>query len=117
MYLKNVKVKVQSCAVTVFLSCRYRTTGLRKMCEFCCFSLSFSNDGSVLAIASSYMYEHEEVPDNIPEDAIYVRYDFQQCCGSGSGIRCFFDSWSEIRDSFFGILDTGWDQQPIFLRA
>jgi hypothetical protein len=30
----------------------------------------------VLAIASSYMYEHEEVPDNIPEDAIYVRYDF-----------------------------------------
>ncbi len=78
------------------LSCRYRTTGFRKMCEFCCFSLSFSNDGSVLAIASSYMYEHEEVPDNIPEDAIYVRYEFQQCCGSGFGDPLLF--WLRVRN-------------------
>lgn len=37
-------------------------------------SLAFSTDGSVLAIASSYMHEHEKVPDNVPEDAIYIRY-------------------------------------------
>jgi len=36
--------------------------------------LSFANDGSVLAIASSYLYEHEDIPDNIPEDAIYIRF-------------------------------------------
>lgn len=51
----------------------------KRLCQFHRYptsiaSLSFSNDGSVLAIASSYMYEHENVPDNIPEDAIYVRY-------------------------------------------
>ena len=37
-------------------------------------SLSFSNDGSVLAIASSYMHEQENPPDNMPEDAIYIRH-------------------------------------------
>jgi hypothetical protein len=25
----------------------------------------------------------------------------EQCCGSGSGIRCLFDPWSGIRDRFF----------------
>jgi hypothetical protein len=44
--------------------------------------LAFSNDGTVLAIASSYMYEHDNIPDNIPEDAIYVRYkaDGERIC-------------------------------------
>ena len=37
-------------------------------------SLSFAADGSVLAIASSYMYEDEEIPRDLPEDAIYIRY-------------------------------------------
>merc|ERR1711971_1083837 len=36
-------------------------------------SLSFSNDGSTLAIACSYMYEDEHPPEKIPEDAIYIR--------------------------------------------
>lgn len=37
-------------------------------------SLSFSSDGSLLAIASSYMYEQGEPPaGNQPEDAIYIR--------------------------------------------
>ena len=36
--------------------------------------LAFSNDGSVLAIASSYMHEHEEPPEGTPEDTIYIRY-------------------------------------------
>ena len=35
-------------------------------------SLAFSGDGSVLAIASSYMYENDEIK-NIPEDNIYIR--------------------------------------------
>ena len=35
-------------------------------------SLAFSNDGSALAIASSYMYENDEIK-NIPEDHIYIR--------------------------------------------
>ena len=35
-------------------------------------SLSFSGDGSLLAIASSYMYEQDEMEDQ-PEDAIYIR--------------------------------------------
>ena len=37
-------------------------------------SLSFAADGSVLAIASSYMYEDEEVMRDLPEDAVYIRY-------------------------------------------
>jgi cell cycle arrest protein BUB3 len=37
-------------------------------------SLGFSSDGSVLAIASSYMYEHEKTPENLPEDAVYIRH-------------------------------------------
>ena len=35
-------------------------------------SLAFSSDGSVLAIASSYMYENDEIK-NVPEDNIYIR--------------------------------------------
>lgn len=35
-------------------------------------SLSFSHDGSMLAIALSYMYENEE-DLNQPEDAIFIR--------------------------------------------
>ncbi len=35
-------------------------------------SLSFSHDGSMLAIASSYMYEQEEM-ENQPEDAVFIR--------------------------------------------
>ncbi|XP_023335521.1 mitotic checkpoint protein BUB3 [Eurytemora carolleeae] len=51
----------------------------KRLCQFHRYptsiaSLSFANDGSVLAIASSYLYEHEDIPDNIPEDAIYIRY-------------------------------------------
>ena len=39
------------------------------------FSLSFSNDGTVLAIASSYMYENvDNPPDPLPEDSIYIRH-------------------------------------------
>ena len=51
----------------------------KRLCQFHKYptsiaSLAFSNDGSVLAIASSYMHEHEEPPEGIPEDAIYIRY-------------------------------------------
>ena len=39
------------------------------------FSLSFSNDGTVLAIASSYMFENvDNPPDPLPEDAIFIRH-------------------------------------------
>ncbi len=30
-----------------------------------------------------------------------TKLSFFQCCGSGSGIRCLFDPWSAIRNSFF----------------
>ena len=40
---------------------------------FTCQCESFSNDGSTLAIACSYMYEDETPPEKIPEDAIYIR--------------------------------------------
>merc|ERR550525_1366320 len=51
----------------------------KRLCQFHKYptsiaSLSFSNDGSVLAIASSYMHEQENPPDNMPEDAIYIRH-------------------------------------------
>lgn len=51
----------------------------KRLCQFHKYptsiaSLSFSNDGTVLAIASSYMHEHQEPPENIPEDSIYIRY-------------------------------------------
>jgi len=51
----------------------------KRLCQFHKYptsisSLSFSNDGRVLAIASSYMYEHEETPGNLPEDAVYIRH-------------------------------------------
>jgi len=35
-------------------------------------SLSFSMDGSVLAIASSYQFEEGELA-NIPEDSVFIR--------------------------------------------
>ena len=35
-------------------------------------SLGFSNDGSVLAIASSYMFEQDE-KENVPDDTIFIR--------------------------------------------
>jgi len=35
-------------------------------------SLSFSKDGSVLAIASSYQYEEGELAD-MPEDSVFIR--------------------------------------------
>lgn len=49
----------------------------KRLCQFHRYptsiaSLAFSNDGSVLAIASSYMYEMDE-KDNIPEDAVFIR--------------------------------------------
>lgn len=49
----------------------------KRLCQFHRYptsisSLSFSHDGNMLAIASSYMYEQEEDP-NQPEDAIYIR--------------------------------------------
>ena len=34
--------------------------------------MSFSCDGTLLAIASSYMYEMGEM-ENTPEDAVYIR--------------------------------------------
>ena len=50
----------------------------KRLCQFHRYptsvaSLAFSHDGSVLAIASSYMHEQENAPENIPEDAIYIR--------------------------------------------
>ena len=36
-------------------------------------SLAFAGDGSVLAIASSYMYEQDNPPESPPEDAVYIR--------------------------------------------
>ncbi|TRY63183.1 hypothetical protein TCAL_04016 [Tigriopus californicus] len=50
----------------------------KRLCQFHKYptsiaSLAFSNDGSTLAIASSYMHEHEKPPESIPEDAIYIR--------------------------------------------
>jgi len=47
------------------------------VCAFCRYptsisSLSFSTDGSVLAVASSYQFEDGELA-NIPEDSIFVR--------------------------------------------
>lgn len=51
----------------------------KRLCQFHKYptsisSLSFSNDGTVLAIASSYMHEHEKPPQYVPEDSIYIRY-------------------------------------------
>lgn len=51
----------------------------KRLCQFHRYptsiaSLDFAVDGSVLAIATSYMYEHENKPDNIAEDNIVVRF-------------------------------------------
>ncbi|XP_074641044.1 mitotic checkpoint protein BUB3-like [Tubulanus polymorphus] len=49
----------------------------KRLCQFHRYptsiaSLSFSNDGSLLAIASSYMFEQDKI-DNQPEDNIFIR--------------------------------------------
>eukprot|EP00092_Neocalanus_flemingeri_P017517 GFUD01018950.1.p1 GENE.GFUD01018950.1~~GFUD01018950.1.p1 ORF type:complete len:329 (+),score=106.20 GFUD01018950.1:65-1051(+) len=51
----------------------------KRLCQFHRYptsisSLSFATDGSVLAIASSYMYENDSQPDNTPGDSIFVRF-------------------------------------------
>ncbi|XP_014671935.1 PREDICTED: mitotic checkpoint protein BUB3-like [Priapulus caudatus] len=50
----------------------------KRLCQFHRYptsiaSLAFSPDGTMLAIASSYMYEEGE-QENVPEDAIYIRH-------------------------------------------
>ena len=50
--------------LTVLMFCCRYPTGIA--------SLAFSPDGSVLAIASSYMYENDE-PVEPAEDVIYIR--------------------------------------------
>jgi len=50
----------------------------KRLCQFHRYptsiaSIAFSIDGSVLAIASSYMYENNSKPDNIPQDSIFIR--------------------------------------------
>jgi len=51
----------------------------KRLCQFHRYptsiaSLAFSPDGSVLAIACSYLYEHKETPETIPPDAVYIRH-------------------------------------------
>nr|CAD7571856.1 unnamed protein product [Timema californicum] len=51
----------------------------KRLCQFHRYSASiaslcFSHDGTVLAIACSYMYEQETLPENIPEDNVFIRY-------------------------------------------
>ncbi|XKL64107.1 hypothetical protein PGB90_004193 [Kerria lacca] len=51
----------------------------KRLCQFHRYSTSivslcFSQDGGVLAIACSYMYELETHPDPTPEDSIYIRF-------------------------------------------
>nr|XP_054766335.1 mitotic checkpoint protein BUB3-like [Lytechinus pictus] len=48
----------------------------KRLCQFHCYptsvsSLAFSNDGSVLAIASSYTYEEGDIDH--PEDSVFIR--------------------------------------------
>ncbi|XP_014249975.1 mitotic checkpoint protein BUB3 [Cimex lectularius] len=50
----------------------------KRLCQFHRYptsitSLSFSQDGGVLAIACSYMYQETD-PDPIPESSVYIRY-------------------------------------------
>jgi len=50
----------------------------KRLCQFHRYpssiaSLAFTVDGRVLAIASSYMYEDGSLPDNIPQDSIFIR--------------------------------------------
>lgn len=47
----------------IYFHCRYPTS---------ISSLAFSHDGSTLAIASSYMYEFDEMKE-VPEDAVFIR--------------------------------------------
>lgn len=55
----------------------------KRLCQFHHYdssiaSLSFSNDGSTLAIACSYLDELEKHPDPLPAPTIYVRYVNEQ---------------------------------------
>lgn len=55
----------------------------KRLCQFHHYdtsisSLAFSNDGSSLAIACSYLDELEKPPEPIPEPVIYVRYVNEQ---------------------------------------
>jgi len=50
----------------------------KRLCQFHRYptsitSVSFSNDGNVLAIGCSYMYEEEKHPDPLPKNTVYVR--------------------------------------------
>ena len=82
---------ISVCIVCIMLLCTYVLLNFcryvniwdgynkKRLCQFHRYptsiaSLSFANDGSVLAIASSYMHEQDTPPDNIPEDAVYIRY-------------------------------------------
>lgn len=51
----------------------------KRLCQFHRYSssissLCFSHDGSVLAIACSYMYEDENQPEPLPENNVFIRY-------------------------------------------
>ncbi len=53
----------------------------KRLCQFHKYptsiaSLAFSGDGNVLAIASSYLHEHDPplAEADVPEDAIFIRY-------------------------------------------
>ncbi|PSN38337.1 Mitotic checkpoint protein BUB3 [Blattella germanica] len=51
----------------------------KRLCQFHRYnasisSLCFSHDGTVLAIACSYMYELDSPPDPKPEDNVFIRY-------------------------------------------
>jgi cell cycle arrest protein BUB3 len=55
----------------------------KRLCQFHHYdssiaALAFSNDGSTLAIACSYLDEYEKPPEQIPEPVIYVRYVNEQ---------------------------------------
>ena len=55
----------------------------KRLCQFHLYdtsiaSLAFSNDGSTLAIACSYLGEHDNPPDPIPAPTLYVRYVNEQ---------------------------------------
>ena len=54
------------------------------------------------------LYPDKEVPATLRDKRAQVKLkeqmplnkncDTDQCCGSGSGIRCLFDPWTRIRD-------------------
>lgn len=55
----------------------------KRLCQFHHYdtsvaALAFSNDGTTLAIACSYLDEMEHPPEPFPEPTIYVRYVNEQ---------------------------------------